>query len=401
MKTKRLIALLLTLMMLFSLLPMAALANDIPSADPLALPNAPSGVFEVTLNGENLSVDYYTVTYVANPIPAKRGEGAFSTDYHKMHIYVSEKATKDSPIILMVKNSGWLPSAVEHRVEDGKEYVSESDTDVIGAALDAGYVIVSMGTRSRGLIDEDGNYVGHSPAVVTDAKAGIRYLRYNAELGLLPAGDTDRIIITGTSGGGGLSAIVAASGNSPDYYPYLHEIGAAGITKNSDGSYSSTINDDVFATVAYCPITDFDHADQAYEWTYYDTRVRLKDEDETGDADNLVYSDSVLKASKELKEAYPAYVDSLGLKLENGEDLSSENFKDAIIALLEKEIEEAYIERGGKDALLEDIKKWEYPNSSWLEIDDEGVVKVLSFEVHADSFDFICYFVLDNDVSYL
>jgi hypothetical protein len=59
-------------------------------------------------------------------------------------------------------------------------------------------------------------------------------------------GSAERIVITGTSGGGGLSVAVAASGNSPDYYPYLAEIGAAGIDANG----KSSIRDDVFATVA-------------------------------------------------------------------------------------------------------------------------------------------------------
>lgn len=356
---KRVTALLLTFMMVFSLLPMTAFAAE----DPLALSDVPAGTLEIKLDGEDLSVDYYTATYVANPIPANRGSGAFITDYQKMYIYVSEKATEDSPIIFMVNNSGWMPSALGHKITDGKEYVSDSDRDAIGAALDAGYVIVNMGTRSRGLMDEEGNYVGHSPAVVTDAKAGIRYLRYNSELGLLPAGDTDRIIITGTSGGGGLSAAVAASGNSADYYPSLYEIGAAGVVYDSnEDSYFSTINDDVFATVAYCPITDFDHADQAYEWTYNATRERLG-----------TYSDEMMDASQELKDAYPVYVDSLGLKLEDGKTaLTEENLEAAIIALLEKEIEEAFIERGGKDALIADIKSNKYDDDSWLSLDEEG-----------------------------
>ena len=356
---KRVTALLLTFMMVFSLLPMTAFAAE----DPLALSDVPAGTLEIKLDGEDLSVDYYTATYVANPIPANRGSGAFITDYQQMYIYVSEKATEDSPIIFMVNNGGWMPSALGHKIENGKEYVSDSNTDAIGAALDAGYVIVNMGTRSRGLMDEEGNYVGHSPAVVTDAKAGIRYLRYNSELGLLPAGDTDRIIITGTSGGGGLSAAVSASGNSADYYPSLYEIGAAGVVYDSnEDSYFSTINDDVFATVAYCPITDFDHADQAYEWTYNATRERLG-----------TYSDEMMDASQELKDAYPAYVDSLGLKLEDGKTaLTEENLEAAIIALLEKEIEEAFIERGGKDALIADIKSNKYDDDSWLSLDEEG-----------------------------
>ncbi|MGI5858734.1 MAG: subtype B tannase, partial [Tepidanaerobacteraceae bacterium] len=350
-------------------------------------------------------------TYVADPIPAKGGMGDFSTDYQKMHIYVSERATKDSPIILMVNNGGWMPSALSHKITNEGEYASDSDTDVIGAALDAGYVIVNMGTRSRGLKDEAGNYVGHSPAVVTDVKAGIRYLRYNAGLGLLPAGNTDRIIVTGTSGGGGLSVAVAASGNSPDYYPYLYEIGAAGVSYDNDnGSYTSTINDDVFATVAYCPITDFDHADQAYEWTYYETRGRLKGEtvqDSVYAKDYPVFADEVMAASAELKAAYPAYVNDLGLKLEDGKKaLTADNFEDAIIALLEKEVEEAYVKRG-KSLMEGDLQAYEGSNPprgalvfgtnspdwvddihAWYSIDESGKATI--------DYDKLLYFVARN-----
>lgn len=49
-------------------------------------------------------------------------------------------------------------------------------------------------------------------------------------------GDKDRIISIGTSGGGQMSSILGASGNMPEYYEYLYEAGALGVTKNADGS---------------------------------------------------------------------------------------------------------------------------------------------------------------------
>ena len=40
-------------------------------------------------------------------------------------------------------------------------------------------------------------------------------------------------------------------------------------------------------------------------------------------------------------------MNDLGLKLEDGKKaLTADNFEDAIIALLEKEVEEAYVKRG-------------------------------------------------------
>ena len=69
---------------------------------------------------------------------------------------------------------------------------------------------------------------------------------------------------------------IAADGNSSDYYSYLSELGAAGVTYNAHrGTYSSTLNDDIFGTVLYCPITDLAHMDAAYEWMYGQTRKEL------------------------------------------------------------------------------------------------------------------------------
>ena len=338
MNTRKPIALLLSLVMLLSLLP--AMTIMAAADDPLALP-AKTATLTVTLDSDaDFKVDQYRTVYVADPIDVidtgAITPGTTTTDYQTMNIYVPENATAYSPIILMVQNGGWMPSKVGTPIEGGGTYSSTSDKDNVGAALKAGYVVVSMGTRSRGLQDAANNYVGHSPAVVTDVKAGIRYLRYNAAAGLLPAGNTERIVVTGTSGGGGLSAAVAASGNSQDYFKSLYEIGAAGMTSAT----VSTLRDDVFATIAYCPITDFTNADQAYEWMYGGTRSAFTDNPAIG-------GDPVLAASAALAAAYPAYVTGLGLKLEDGSTaLTGANFKAAIIALLEKELEEAYVERG-------------------------------------------------------
>ncbi|MFF3505641.1 subtype B tannase [Streptomyces sp. NPDC003247] len=120
-------------------------------------------------------------------------------------------------------------------------------------ALVAGYVAVEPGTRGRSLTDSDGTYYGTAPAVIVDLKAAVRYIRANK--GRIP-GDVDRIVSTGTSAGGASSALLGASGDSPLYDEYLKEAGAA------DAS------DAVFATGAWCPITDLEHADGAYEWNW-------------------------------------------------------------------------------------------------------------------------------------
>ncbi|MFJ2957583.1 subtype B tannase [Streptomyces sp. NPDC087270] len=120
-------------------------------------------------------------------------------------------------------------------------------------AVAAGYVAVEPGTRGRSLTTSDGTYYGTAPAVIVDLKAAVRYVKFNK--GRIP-GDTERIISTGTSAGGAVSALLGASGDSPIYHKYLKELGAA------------EASDAVFGTGTWCPITDLEHADGAYEWIW-------------------------------------------------------------------------------------------------------------------------------------
>jgi hypothetical protein len=325
----------------------------------------------ITLDGDPMVVTKYLVTYVANPVEMADAEDVYA--WEKMYIYVPETSAddQDTAIILQVRNGGWMNSPVSDIMQEGAAFVSDSDTDATGAALGAGYIIVSAGTRSRGLVAADGTYPGHAPAVVVDAKAAIRYLKLNDAI--MP-GSADRIVITGTSGGGGLSTAVAASGNSPDYYPYLEEIGAAGIEAHGN---KSTLTDDVFATIAYCPITDLDHADSAYEWQYSFTR--LVDED---------YTDGPFSArvSIELAALYPAYLESLGLVLEDGTPLTANTMPGAIVALVKAGVEKAmangeivpdlgedwtFIQRGGSELVV---------TNDWLDVDnDAGTVESIHY----------------------
>jgi hypothetical protein len=361
-----------------------ASATAVPAVDPedeaLSFSGSSRLMAEVMLDGKPITVTKYLVTYVANPVvmapklPARDGSMQPVADifaWEKMYIYVPNTSAddQDTAIILRVNNSGWMNSPVSDIMGPGTKFVSDSNTDPIGAALKAGYIIVYAGTRSRGLIAADGTYPGHAPAVVVDAKAAIRYLKLNDEK--MP-GSANKIVITGTSGGGGLSTAVAASGNSPDYYPYLKEIGAAGI--DADGN--STLTDDVFATIAYCPITDLNHADIAYEWQYGATRLL--------DAN---YTDGPFdaKVSATLAAQYPAYLESLGLKLEDGTPLTAETMPGAITALVKADIEKAMAKEG--ETVPDLGESWTFPGRSipggppaedifvkndWLDVDNDA-----------------------------
>ena len=283
-----------------------------------------------------------------------------------------QNATEDSPIILQDNNGGWNGGKPGTSVTNGANY--NGTTDKVGQALKAGYVIANVGCRSRfpgRNQDIAGNYIAHAPAQVVDVKAAIRYLRHNDAA--MP-GTTDRIIITGTSGGGALAVAIAASGNSPEYYPYLYELGAAGVTHDAQrNTYSSTLNDDVFGTVAYCAITDLDRMDAAYEWMYNATRKELG----TYTFNNTVtpYSTAQFDASDWLKKNYVPYFNRLGLRDEKGKRLTAPHFLDAIKALVEKEIEEAYVEVGPTQ-MAADINALPYKDSNWYSIDANGKATV-------------------------
>ncbi len=343
-------------------------------AGPLDLPSTPTAILNVTVDGAPLTVTNYKVVYVANPIKVKSGS-TYTYDFQTMNIYVPSNATETSPIILQDNNSGWNGGKVGTSVTDGAVYSTSSifkpdgttnnPTQKVAVALKAGYVIANVGCRSRlsGAQDVDGNYIAHSPAQVVDVKAAIRYLRYNkANI----TGSTDRIIITGTSGGGALGVAIAASGNSRDYYPYLDALGAAGVTCNN-GTCSSTLNDDVFGTVLYCAITDLDHMDAAYEWMYGQTRKELGTYINTS-KQVVPYTTPQLVASEWYAENYVPYFNGLGLRDEAGKRLTAPHFRDAINAAATRGVEKACREIGTTQ-MTTDINNGTFKDTTWYSTD--------------------------------
>ena len=144
---------------------------------------------------------------------------------------------------------------------------------------------------------------------------------------------------------------VGASGDSPDYYPYLAEIGAAGIT-GAGSSAASTLSDKVFAVHAYCPINNLAHADEGYEWQFNAVRGLTNDITVNGVAttvaltpplNGVAYADAASPqpaASKAIASTFPAYIAGLGLKLEDGSAFTTDRIPSIILAQVEKEINE-------------------------------------------------------------
>ncbi len=183
-------------------------------------------------------------------------------------------------------------------------YMEASAGSVDTSAISQGYIYVSVGSRGRSTTDSDGNYTGKSPWGLVDLKAGVRFLKANDDV---LAGSSDLIISQGTSAGGNMSALLGSTGNSSDYTSYLEEMGAI-----------MDATDDVFAAMCYCPISDLENADFAYEWMFQ------ADTSYTGfisiPAGTLTSFQQALSALS--YDAYISYYNSLGLVDSDGNSLT-------------------------------------------------------------------------------
>ena len=243
---------------------------------------------------------YEHIPYVAKPV---------APEFQQLSIYVPEcyyqgeeingYSLHRAPVFMPNSVGGYMPGPV-----DAPNVNDKGEPNTIAKALAHGYVVVSAGARGRGMKDSDGKNIGVAPAGICDLKAAVRFLRHHAKD--LP-GDTEKIITNGTSAGGAMSALQGTTGNHPDYEEYLENMGAC------------KERDDVFASSCYCPITNLDHADMAYEWEFYGLHDYHNYHDPNGEGS---MSEAQIQLSRELKDLFPAYVNSLQLKDENGNELT-------------------------------------------------------------------------------
>lgn len=269
---------------------------------------------------ENFRIDSITMP-MGNVVRFKAYEGIFyvrnveDSAYQTLNIYVPldlrGRDDRDIPILMRNNVGGYMASPA----------ATPSVADATGRALAEGYVLCIPGARGNGsAITADGKtlYTGTAPNGLLDLKAATRYLHYNDDR--IP-GNSDRIFTDGTSAGGAMSALQGATGDAPEYEPYLKAMGAA------------EASDAVYASICYCPITDLNHADMEYEWLYgcTDNGVRHLDAAQTA-------------VSEELAALCPAYIDSLGLKDEEGNPVDASNYMDYlktfIMASAQKALEE-------------------------------------------------------------
>lgn len=309
-------------------------------------------VQKLNCSGKEFTVRAYEgITYVKNPV---------DTVCHRMNIYIPEEyfngksingfTAGTAPIFYPNQVGGYMPAlpasttgkrfmppmkggggfgerpplniGENSEKKPPMDFPKESEANSVVMALSHGYIVASAGARGRSNKDATGKYYGKAPAGLIDLKAGIRYLKYNDAI--MP-GDANKIISNGTSAGGAMSALLGATGDNPDYLPYLKEIGAA------------ETSDAVFATSAYCPITNLDNADMAYEWQFWGINTFRKGGPfgPGPDAAEVALTDYQIQVSSDLDKMFPAYLNSLKLKDQDGNLLTLDrqgegNFKEYI-----------------------------------------------------------------------
>lgn len=192
------------------------------------------------------------------------GDGTYTCE-----INTSEKAgnytAETAPIVMPINTPGYSAMSALTSYSSFAEYTG------------AGFVYVHAGCRGRD---------AGAPAGVTDLKAAVRYIRYSDDT--IP-GSAESIFTFGMSGGGAQSALMGSTGDSSLYDAYLDEIGAV-----------SGVSDSVLGSMCWCPITNLDSADEAYEWMMGVTRSGLSDEQQ--------------QISDKLAEAFATYINEAGIK---------------------------------------------------------------------------------------
>lgn len=284
---KKLLSYMLTALMLFGLSSFASAEDG----------NTPSRIDMSKWNYEAIDDVYWQtgLSYASTPadsnyetmgifvpgaffIGTDNGDGTYTCTVNETGT-AGEYTALTAPLIIPVNTPGYSAMAAPTGYTSSMGYGSIADY------TSEGIIIIFAGARGRD---------AGVPAGVTDFKAAIRYTRYNADQ--LP-GDMNSIFSLGMSGGGAQSALLGATGNSDLYDPYLKAIGAV-----------MTESDAVLGSMCWCPITNLDTADEAYEWMMGVTRSGLSEEEQ--------------QISDKLAEAFAEYINTAGIKDPDGNVLT-------------------------------------------------------------------------------
>ena len=210
----------------------------------------------------------------------ENGDGMYTCEINP-DAAVGAYTAETAPIVMPINTPGYSAMAALTSYASFTSYTDE------------GFVYVHAGCRGRD---------AGAPAGVTDLKAAVRYLRYTDDV--IP-GNAERIFTFGMSGGGAQSALMGSTGDSSLYDAYLEEIGAV-----------TGVSDAVLGSMCWCPITNLDTADEAYEWMMGGTRSGLTEEEQ--------------QISDQLAEAFAAYINSAGIKDPDGVVLTLSESDDGI-----------------------------------------------------------------------
>ena len=210
----------------------------------------------------------------------ENGDGTYTCEIDPTAV-VGAYTAETAPIVMPINTPGYSAMAALTSYASFTSYTDE------------GFVYVHAGCRGRD---------AGAPAGVTDLKAAVRYLRYTDDV--IP-GNAERIFTFGMSGGGAQSALMGSTGDSSLYDAYLEEIGAV-----------TGVSDAVLGSMCWCPITNLDTADEAYEWMMGVTRSGLTEEEQ--------------QISDQLAEAFAAYINSAGIKDPDGVVLTLSESDDGI-----------------------------------------------------------------------
>lgn len=211
---------------------------------------------------------------------ADNGDGTYTCEMNP-NAAVGAYTAETAPIVMPINTPGYSAMAALTSYSSFTAYT------------DAGFVYIHAGCRGRD---------AGAPAGVTDLKAAVRYLRYTDDV--IP-GNAERIFTFGMSGGGAQSALMGSTGDSTLYDAYLEEIGAV-----------TGVSDAVLGSMCWCPITNLDTADEAYEWMMGVTRSGLTEEEQ--------------QISDQLAEAFATYINSAGIKDPDGAVLTLSESEDGI-----------------------------------------------------------------------
>ena len=142
------------------------------------------------------------IPYCGAPVDESQRLNLYAPECYFTGGTVNGYSLKTAPIFLPNWVGGYMPGIpAEPKIGEN------SDPNEVLAALQQGYVVACAGIRGRTTADNHGK----APALIVDMKAAIRYLRHNRDV--IP-GDTEKMITSGTSAGGALSALAGTSGKA-------------------------------------------------------------------------------------------------------------------------------------------------------------------------------------------